>query len=99
MEPTPRLKLDAKACVSCGICMDLCPPGAIDMARANRVGVEGPVRLVALLEAPGEAPPAQGMTFPYLADPRRCVLCRICEEACPTGALVMQGEEPCPWER
>lgn len=98
MEPTPRLKLDAKACISCGICMDLCPPRAIDMARSNRVGVEGSVRLLGFLGA-GEAPPAAGMTFPYLADPHRCDLCRICEEACPTGALVMQGEGPCPWER
>ncbi len=94
MELKPRLRLDAKACISCGICMDLCPPRAIDMARSNRVGMEGAVSLLKLLE-PQAPDPEPGMTFPFLAAPQLCPVCKICEAACPTAALVMQWEGSC----
>lgn len=86
-----RLRLTASLCVSCGICQDICAPGAIAM-RVHRAGrIEGSVRAYLLL--PGsdgaERPPEAMGTFPYLAHPECCDGCDACVKECPVSALTL----------
>jgi ferredoxin len=76
-------RLDARQCISCGICLDVCLPGALDMRIWRGPAVEGRTR----------EPAAGAMTFPYLSHPERCDGCLICMRECPTDALVI-GEAP-----
>lgn len=86
-----RLRLAASLCVSCGICQDVCAPGAIAMRAHRAARVEGGVQAHLLL--PGSvgaerAPVAMG-TFPYLARPERCDGCDACVRECPVSALTL----------
>lgn len=84
-----RLRLKAKDCISCGICMDVCQPRAISMRTRNIRSVEGP-QLSCLRLGPfgqGEGGAEQLMTFPYLSRPDLCDGCRLCVRECPCVAL------------
>ncbi|MBL7995718.1 4Fe-4S binding protein [bacterium] len=90
-----KLKLNAKFCISCGICMDVCPERAINMRIHNSSGVEGE-RLAYLALGPyraNELPPSGMMTFPWLANPPHCNGCMLCEKECPVCALTLQQIE------
>jgi ferredoxin len=78
-----KLILTAADCISCGTCMDVCPPGAIDMHRTRKAGVEQ-------WRAPGTG--ADDMTFPYLSRPDLCDGCLACVRECPTVALTLRPE-------
>jgi ferredoxin len=86
------LRLLAKDCISCGICMDVCAPCAISMRTARTRSPEGNVLTHRFLEPqnPEERASAQMMTFPYLARPALCDGCNACVEQCPVGALVLE---------
>jgi len=75
-----KLILRARDCISCGICMDVCAPGALEMRAFRRIGVEG---------APRSAsdPVAEMGTFPFLQDAGLCDGCLLCVEQCPVEAL------------
>jgi ferredoxin len=74
------LRLNARACISCGICMDVCPPRAISMRTASRKCVEGACLALYRMGSFGQPrpEPALLMTFPYLAIPERCDGCGPC---------------------
>jgi ferredoxin len=88
------LRLNARACLSCGICMDVCPPRAISMRTASRKRVEGARLTLPLLGSFGEPSSelASMMTFPYLAIPEQCDGCGLCVQQCPVPALELLGE-------
>ncbi len=83
------LRLNARACLSCGICMDVCPPRAISMRTAGRRSVEGACLTLSFL---GSSDEPSLMTFPYLAMPERCDGCGLCVQQCPLPALQLLGE-------
>lgn len=84
-----ELRVEAKQCVCCGICMDVCQPGAMGMRRWNSRTVEGAHLSYLRLRTKRnpEIPPAGMMTFPYLARPERCDGCMDCVQECPVTAL------------
>ena len=84
-----KLKLIAKECISCGICMDVCIPKAIDMRIFKGNVIEGNVLTYLELNAhpKQEQAPVQMMTFPYMANYELCDGCIICVEECPTNAI------------
>lgn len=92
MDPVLRLNLRPGACISCGICEDLCPRGAIAMHRHRGCTPEGPVRLLSeeVIASGGAS------TFPFLSRPDRCDDCGRCEAQCPTAALVLVKVTTCP---
>ncbi len=91
-----ELGLDAKQCVSCGICMDVCRPGAMGMRRWRSRTVEGPALSYLRLGTKHnqEKPPAVMMSFPYLAWPERCDGCMDCVRECPVSALALAARNP-----
>ena len=84
-----RLKLNAKQCISCGICMDLCPSRAIGMRSRDTAGIEGSRGLeLVLADRWAEAvTPVRKETFPYLRTPDLCDGCALCARECPALAL------------
>lgn len=87
------LRLNAKDCISCGICMDVCALQAITMRVKWSRSIEGS-RLTYLhlrSYSNNEVAPAPMGTFPYLSDPVRCDGCGRCVAECPTLALKLQS--------
>ena len=85
-----KLRLDARQCLCCGICMDVCLPGAIALRPYRTRGLSGGFSYLLLnSENNPEAPPEAMMTFPYMAYGQACDGCRRCVTECPTGALVL----------
>ena len=90
-----KLKLDGKRCVSCGICMDVCIPGAIHMRFEKSSSVEGELLSYIRSGDKRELPPEKMMTFPFLASPHRCDGCMACVKECPVSALeLFNGDRP-----
>lgn len=89
-----RLRLNARLCISCGVCMDVCQPRAIDMRSNHIVGIEGAVLSFLQLHSDGapEKSPERMMTFPFLAFPERCDGCLLCVKECPVDALELRDE-------
>lgn len=91
-----KLRLRVKDCVSCGVCMDVCPPRAISMRSRSPRSVEG--QHMALLNLPKSDPwqPDRLMTYPYLAQDELCDGCALCVRECPGEALDLQIAERLP---
>lgn len=81
------VRLDAKQCISCGICMDVCAPKALGMRMWRGRTVEGAC-LVRRRGNGGHADPAAG-TFPYMAGRERCDGCLECVRECPVEAILV----------
>jgi ferredoxin len=86
------LKLLAKGCISCGICMDVCDTKAIAMRTTWPKSPEGKVLTYRLLRSRDqeELSPVPMMTFPYLARPELCDGCEMCVDQCPVNSLVLE---------
>jgi ferredoxin len=86
------LKLLAKGCISCGICMDVCDTKAIVMRTTWPKSPEGKVLTYRLLHPQDqeELSPVPMMTFPYLAHPELCDGCGMCVDQCPVNSLVLE---------
>ena len=68
-----RIDIDQQGCMTCGICMDVCPVEALDMTRPKTPGIEtGP--------GPG-APLPWAMEQPLQVG--ECIGCGICIRECP----------------
>ena len=82
-----RIDIDHGGCITCGICMDVCPVEALDMSRPDAPGVEtGP--------GPGH-PLAWMMEHPLQVG--ECIGCGICIRECPPNVMslvTMSGEVP-----
>jgi len=63
-------------CVSCNICVEICPTGSLGLWR-NATHPEAQVY-------PKDAP--------YLAHPETCIACAFCARDCPTGCISMQKQ-------
>jgi ferredoxin len=85
-----KLRLNARHCISCGICVDVCTPGALAMRRNSSRHIEGSVFSYLLL--PNETPVETFETFPYLAFPERCDGCLACVVECPVESLDLRDE-------
>ena len=72
-----ELTLANRQCASCGICEDVCAPGAIAMEPWRGLGVEGT-----------RGTGTMG-TFPYLANAEKCDGCGECVTQCPAEAMAI----------
>jgi 2-oxoglutarate ferredoxin oxidoreductase subunit delta len=80
--PHYRFSFDPGRCMSCGICMDVCPAACLDMSAP---------------EAPGPEPgPALAWMSVYPVQVDRCIGCAYCRTECPTDAITVETtqEEP-----
>ena len=74
-----RIDIDHKGCITCGICMDVCPVEALDMTRPDHPGVEtGPV---------GGRPMPWAMERPLQVG--ECIGCGICIRECPPNVMTL----------
>ncbi|HEY3335969.1 MAG TPA: FAD-dependent oxidoreductase [Candidatus Limnocylindrales bacterium] len=82
-----RIEIDQRGCITCGVCMDVCPVEALDMTRPTVPGVEtGP--------GPG-APLPWTMERPLQVG--ECIGCGICIRECPPNVMSLfadAGEVP-----
>ncbi len=82
-----RIDIDHKGCITCGVCMDVCPVEALDMSRP---------------EAPGiETGPGPGLPLPWTMEHPlqvgECIGCGICIRECPPSVMTLvtaAGEVP-----
>jgi NADPH-dependent glutamate synthase beta subunit-like oxidoreductase/Pyruvate/2-oxoacid:ferredoxin oxidoreductase delta subunit len=81
-----RIDINHAGCITCGICMDVCPVEALDMSRPARPGVEtGPV---------GGIPLPWAMERPLQVG--ECIGCGICIRECPPAVMTvveLRGEQ------
>ena len=87
------LKLNAKECISCGICSDVCILKLIDMRVHKGKTIEGERLLYLELDRylTLEKLPEKMMTFPFMANAERCDACMICVNECPTSAVRIEN--------
>jgi NADPH-dependent glutamate synthase beta subunit-like oxidoreductase/NAD-dependent dihydropyrimidine dehydrogenase PreA subunit len=72
-----RIDINHAGCITCGICMDVCPVEALDMSRPDHPGVEtGPV---------GGKPLPWAMERPLQVG--ECIGCGICIRECPPNVM------------
>ncbi len=74
-----RIDIEHKGCMTCGICMDVCPVEALDMSRPDHPGIEtGPVG---------------GRPLPWMVERPlqvgECIGCGICVRECPPAVITI----------
>jgi 2-oxoglutarate ferredoxin oxidoreductase subunit delta len=80
--PHYHFSFDPGRCMSCGICMDVCPAACLDMSAPRAEGPE-----------PGPALPWMSV-YPVQVD--RCIGCAFCRTECPTEAITVASVEAEP---
>ena len=74
-----RIDIDDRGCITCGICMDVCPVEALDMTRPESAGIEtGP--------GPGRPLP---WTMEHPLQVGECIGCGICIRECPPNVMTL----------
>ncbi len=75
-----RIDIDHGGCITCGVCMDVCPVEALDMSRPQAPGIEtGP--------GPGGRPLPWTMERPLQVG--ECIGCGICIRECPPNVMAL----------
>ncbi len=75
-----RIDIDQGGCITCGVCMDVCPVEALDMTRPQAPGIEtGP--------ASGGRPLPWTMERPLQVG--ECIGCGICIRECPPNVMTL----------
>jgi NADPH-dependent glutamate synthase beta subunit-like oxidoreductase/Pyruvate/2-oxoacid:ferredoxin oxidoreductase delta subunit len=75
-----RIDIDEGGCITCGVCMDVCPVEALDMSRPQLAGIEtGP--------GPGGRPLPWMMEHPLQVG--ECIGCGICIRECPPDVMTL----------
>jgi NADPH-dependent glutamate synthase beta subunit-like oxidoreductase/Pyruvate/2-oxoacid:ferredoxin oxidoreductase delta subunit len=78
-----RIDIDHRGCITCGICMDVCPVEALDMTRPLEPGIEtGP--------GPGRPLP---WTMERPLQVGECIGCGICIRECPPNVMSLAAVE------
>ncbi len=72
-----RIDINQQGCITCGICMDVCPVEALDMTRPQRPGIE---------TGPGPGRPLDFMMERPL-QVGECIGCGICIRECPPDVM------------
>jgi len=72
-----RIDIEQRGCITCGICMDVCPVEALDMTRPQRPGIE---------TGPGPGRPLDFMMERPL-QVGECIGCGICIRECPPNVM------------
>lgn len=82
-----RIDIDERGCITCGVCMDVCPVEALDMSRPQAPGLE--------------TGPGQGFPLPWTMEHplqvAECIGCGICIRECPPDVMslvTVEGEVP-----
>ena len=74
-----RIDINHEGCITCGVCMDVCPVEALDMSRPDHPGIEtGPV---------GGRPLPWTMEHPLQVG--ECIGCGICIRECPPSVMTL----------
>jgi len=72
-----RIEIDQRGCITCGVCMDVCPVEALDMTRPTLPGVE--------------TGPGPGAPLPWMMERPlqvgECIGCGICIRECPPNVM------------
>ena len=74
-----RIDIDHRGCITCGICMDVCPVEALDMTRPAAPGIETG-------QGPGGPLP---WTMEHPIQVGECIGCSICVAECPTSVMTL----------
>lgn len=82
----PALQADLSRCIHCGLCLNVCPTYVV-----LRREPDGPRGRLALMKAVARGELALEEAGPYLL---RCLDCRACEAACPSGVTYGSIWEP-----
>ncbi len=72
-----RIDINQKGCITCGVCMDVCPVEALDMTRPQQPGIE---------TGPGPGRPLDFMMERPL-QVGECIGCGICIRECPPNVM------------
>ncbi len=79
-----RIDIDRSGCITCGVCMDVCPVEALDMSRPELPGIEtGP--------GPGARSLPWMMERPLQVG--ECIGCGICIRECPPNVMTLATVE------
>ncbi len=79
VELDPYYAYSVKECSGCGVCVKLCPSGAISVERRERAGVKTGVE-----ENGNESVKSRGKAS---INPNACKMCGLCASACPEEAI------------
>jgi NADPH-dependent glutamate synthase beta subunit-like oxidoreductase/Pyruvate/2-oxoacid:ferredoxin oxidoreductase delta subunit len=78
-----RIEIDQRGCITCGVCMDVCPVEALDMTRPTAPGVE--------------TGPGPGSPLPWMMERPlqvgECIGCGICIRECPPDVMTLIAAE------
>jgi len=77
-----RFQVLLDRCIGCGVCMDTCPVGTLDMSRPTGPGVDGTGPYPWMTEQPVQV--------------RHCIGCFVCRTECPTDAIAIEAVDSEP---